>query len=267
MEIMSLSRTHSKIFIGLATFFFVSCSGSLKLPKPADTSTSITGSEFYKQAVSYNWKERDSLFLESFQKGSVPDFFYRFERISISYQDSTGEKHQIQFYCSPDYLLIGTAEDWARVPVTPMAAEIIARQLNCILPTPKMVDHIYRQAKVKLEPVPMYAYRDSTITMWQHHLIIEGQRKNRQGLIAGIKKDLVQAPEQAYKGKTDRVAIYGWHRLNGSPIQPLYTGHINWYVDYSHGARLIYKRIRVDGKWMDVDELKRNPLLKNALID
>jgi hypothetical protein len=237
MEIMSLSRTHSKIFIGLAAFFFISCRSSLKLSKPFDTSTFITGSEFYKQAVSYNWKERDSLFLESFQKGSVPDFFCRFERISITYQDSTGEKHKIQFFCSPDYLLFGTANDWARVPVTPMAAEIIARQLNCILPTPKMVDHIYRQAKVKLEPVPMYAYRDSTITMWQHHLIIEGQRKNRQGLIAG------------------------------KPIQPLYTGHINWYVDYSHGARLIYKRIRVDGKWMDVDELKRNPLLKNALID
>ncbi len=37
----------------------------------------------------------------------------------------------------------------------------------------------------------MYAFRDSTITMYQHHLIVEGQRKLRQGLIAGIKKDVV----------------------------------------------------------------------------
>ena len=48
-----------------------------------------------------------------------------------------------------------------------------------------------KHAKVKLEPVPMYAFRDSTPTMWQHHLIIEGQRKGRKGLIAGIKKDVV----------------------------------------------------------------------------
>lgn len=53
-----------------------------------------------------------------------------------------------------------------------------------------MVDDIYKAAKVKLEPVPMFAFRDSTPTMWQHHLIIEGQRKDRRGLIAGIKRTL-----------------------------------------------------------------------------
>ena len=26
---------------------------------------------------------------------------------------------------------------------------------------------------------------------------------------------------------------------DGKPIQPLYTGHVNWYVDYSHGVRLV----------------------------
>ncbi|MBK8139832.1 MAG: hypothetical protein IPK57_01615 [Chitinophagaceae bacterium] len=51
-----------------------------------------------------------------------------------------------------------------------------------------MADDIYKAAKVKLEPVPMYAFRDSTPTMWHHHLVIEGQRKGREGLIAGIKK-------------------------------------------------------------------------------
>ena len=54
-----------------------------------------------------------------------------------------------------------------------------------------MVNDIYRQATVKLEPVPMYAFRDSTITMWHHHMIVEGQRRGRKGLIAGIKKDVV----------------------------------------------------------------------------
>ncbi|WP_204310148.1 hypothetical protein, partial [Enterobacter cloacae] len=84
-----------------------------------------------------------------------------------------------------------------------------------------------------LDPVPMYIFRDSTVTMWQHHLIIEGQRKNRKGLIAGIKKDVVITDLLTRSSKPNRVAIFGWHKPDGIPIQPLYTGHVNWYVDYS----------------------------------
>jgi len=44
------------------------------------------------------------------------------------------------------------------------------------------------------------------------------------------------------------VAIYGWHKLDGKPIQPLYTGHVDWYVDYSHGIRLVSRTIYIDNK-------------------
>jgi hypothetical protein len=93
----------------------------------------------------------------------------------------------------PDYLSIGTDDDWARINITPLAAQKIADSLNCFLPTRKMVDDIYKAAKIKLEPVPMFAFRDSTPTMWHHHLIIEGQRKGRKGLIAVFKKMLLSA--------------------------------------------------------------------------
>jgi hypothetical protein len=91
-----------------------------------------------------------------------------------------------------------------------------------------MVDDIYKAAKVKPEPVPMYAFRDSTPTIWHHHLIIEGQRGGRKGLIARIKKDVVITGKILRDPKQDRVAIYGWHKPDGKPIQPLYTGHVNW---------------------------------------
>ena len=107
------------------------------------------------------------------------------------------------------------------------------------MPTTELVDQIYAAARVKLDPVPMYAYRDSTPTFWQHHLIIEGQRKGRKGLIAGIQKDMVQTERLKAYPNNDRVAIYGWHQLNGKPIQPLYLGHVWWYVDYSQGLRLV----------------------------
>src|SRR4029078_11095927 len=103
---------------------------------------------------------------------------------------ANGKNITATYYVSPDYLSIGTNKDWARINITPYAAQKIADSFYCFLPTRKMVDDLYKAATVKLEPVPMYAFRDSTPTMYHHHLIVEGQRKLRKGLIAGIQKDV-----------------------------------------------------------------------------
>jgi len=232
---------------------------------PVETRT--TGSGFYQQAISYNWKQRDSLAMQLFLQGDVPDFYKNFVCIKSQYTDSLKQVHRIEYEVAPDYLSIGTNEDWARVPLTPMAAQAIADSLHCFLPTRKMVNQIYEQSKIKLTPVPMYAFRDSSVTMWQHHLIIEGQRQGRKGLIGGIKKDVVISNVVSQHAKQNRVAIYGWHLLNGKAIQPLYAGHVNWYVDYSHGIRLIKRTVKVDGKKMDYKDLLRNPLLRGLLTD
>ena len=255
------------ISVLIVVLLAVACNKNLYIKHKTVAAFSISGTSFYQQAVSYNWKQRDSLFLECFNKGNVPAFFFRFVPVSFNYTDSLGNTYKILFYCSPDYAMIGTNDDWARVPLTPLGAQIMADSLHCFLPTRKMVDLIFQQSTVKLEPVPMYAYRDSTVTMWQHHLIIEGQRRGMKGLISGIKKDVVICSEEALKGKANRVAIYGWHKLDGKPIQPLYTGHVNWYADYSHGARMIYEKIKVNGKWVHYKSLLNDPLLRSALSD
>jgi hypothetical protein len=205
----------------------------------------MTGSEYYRIAGSYNWKQRDSLTEALILRGNIPDFLRRFVRIKTKQTDTvTGKTIVTKFWAAPDYLAVGTNKDWARVHVSARLAQRLADSLGCILPTTQMVDQIYAAARVKLEPIPMYAYRDSTPTFWQHHLIIEGQRKGRKGLIAGIKKDIVQTEKLKAYPNNDRVAIYGWHRLNGKPIQPLYLGHVWWYVDYSQGLRLVKDRRR-----------------------
>ena len=234
---------------------------------PTSKGQVLTGSDFCQIASGYSWKERDSLSLQAFGKGSIPPFYRRFIPVRVQGTDSVGGKHRAIFFVATDYFMIGNASDWVRVPLTPMAAQIVADRLDCFLPTKKLVDIINEQSKVRLNPIPMYAFRDSTITMMHHHLIIEGQRKGRKGLISGIKKDVVLCSESAMKGKSDRVAIYGWHRLDGRPIQPLYTGHINRYVDYSHGVRLVYRRIKVDGKWMDYRNLMDDSKLRCLITD
>lgn len=234
----------------------------------AERTSSMTGNEFYHQAFAMKWQARDSFALKEVLAGDVPSFLKKFVAIHVSIIDSvTGKKIKAIYYVAPDYLSIGTDKDWARINITPKAAQKIADSFNCFLPTRKMVDDIYKEAKIKLEPVPMYAFRDSTPTMWQHHLIIEGQRQGRGGLIAGIQKDVVISGKISRDQKPDRVAIYGWHKLDGRPIQPLYTGHIFWWVDYSQGIRLIYRKIKVNGKWMDYIDVLKDPVLQKLLCD
>ena len=146
----------------------------LQTAEPSATRTG--GTAFYKTVAAWKWKERDSLAVKEILSGNIPSFYKKFVRINVSIIDSaTGKEIHASYFVAPDYLSIGTDDDWARIPLTPMAAQIIADSFHCFLPTRKMVDDIYKQAVVKLEPVPMYAFRDSSVTMWQHHLIVESR--------------------------------------------------------------------------------------------
>ncbi|HET7118149.1 MAG TPA: hypothetical protein VFI29_16750, partial [Hanamia sp.] len=199
--------------------------------------------------------------------GNIPSFLRSMVKIKTSITTDGGKIIHAYYFVTPDYLSIGSNIDFARIPLTPMTAQQIADSLHCFLPTRKMVNDIYKAAKVKLEPVPMYAFRDSAVTMYQHNLIIEGQRRLHKGLIAGIKKDVVITGMLTRSSKPNRVAIYGWQKLDGKPIQPLYTGHVNWYVDYSHGIRLVYRTIYINKKPMDYTDVLKDKILRRLLCD
>lgn len=263
MDLIGL-LAHRQYRLIILVMVFLSCRAGHHLTLPERPATTLTGSQIYKQIDGMKWSEREPVIEKEILAGNVPGFLKRFVRINVSIIDSSsGKKIKAYYFVSPDYLSVGSNDDWARIPLTPMTAQRIADSLQCFLPTRKMVDEIYKQAAVKLEPVPLFAFRDSAVTFWHHHLIIERQRKNKKGLIAGIKKDVVSFAKMA----PDRVAIYGWHKLDGKPIQPLYTGHVNWYVDYSHGIRLVYKKINVNGRWMNYDEVLQHPVYKKLLSD
>jgi len=238
-----------------------------RLRVPEHKGNRMTGNEFYKKVVSFGWAARDSMAVQEILAGNIPGFLEKFVKVRSQITDNTGKIHRALLYVSPDYLAVGTDADWARIPLTPMAAQKIADRFHCFLPTKKIVNLVYKNATVKLEPLPMYAFRDSSVTMWQHHLMIEGQRKGRKGLIAGIKKDLVLSGKIVRESRPNREAIYGWHQLNGIAIQPLYAGHINWWVDYSHGTRLLYRKIKVDGKEMDYTDVLKDPVLQKLICD
>lgn len=254
-------------FILISSFILFSCGNSKRISLPERKSSAITGNEFYKSVFAVSRVERENLAKDEILSGNVPAFLRKMVKIKTSVTSDEGKIIRAYYFVTPDYLSIGSNDDFARIPLTPMTAQKIADSLHCFLPTRKMVNDIYKAAKVKLEPVPMYAFRDSAVTMYQHNLIIEGQRRLQKGLIAGIKKDVVITGMITRSLKPNRVAIYGWQKLDGIPIQPLYAGHINWYVDYSHGIRLVYRTIYVNKKAMDYIDVLKDKILRKLLCD
>lgn len=253
--------------ITIFTFILFSCSNSKHLNLPERNNNAISGNEFYKSVLASTRVERETLATSEILNGNIPAFLRKMVKINTSITTGGGKIIHAYYFVTPDYLSIGSDEDFARIPLTPMAAQKIADSLHCFLPTRKIVNDIYKAAKVKLDPVPMYAFRDSAVTMYQHNLIIEGQRRFQKGLIAGIKKDVVITGMLTRSLKPDRVAIYGWQKPDGIPIQPLYTGHANWYMDYSHGIRLVYRTIYVNKKPMDYIDVLKDKTLRRLLCD
>jgi hypothetical protein len=84
-------------------------------------------------------------------------------------------------------------------------------------------------------------------------------------LMAGQKKDLVVS-NRLWR-KTGRVAIYGWHRGNGTPIQPLSTVHGARYADYSHGVRLVSAVAFVNGQARSIFDILEDPRLAGIVSD
>ena len=104
-----------------------------------------------------------------------------------------------------------------------------------------------------------------------HNGIVRTQRLERMAehppgaLVAGHKKDVViSARLDEAPGK---VAIYGWHRIGGVPIQPLYLGHGVSWVDYSHGVRLVHQAMRVNGSTTTVAGVLSDPCLSGLFSD
>lgn len=212
-------------------------------------------------------EDREARIKELVFAGNVPGFMNHWARVSVEAKTNSGKVVSVAYYVTPDYLAVGCDADFFRVPLTPQAGQAIADRFNCFLPTRKMVDDIYQAAEVKLAPVPLTAERERVATFYAHHGLIEQQRNGRQGLIAGIKKDVVRCNAVANDERPNRVAIYGWHKKDGNPIQPLYTGHVDHYVDYSHGIRLVYAMIEVGDRWVHYRDALADPELKGLLCD
>jgi len=255
------------LFVCLASAMF---SQTITLPdRSADTPS---GSEFARQQEGTSLPEREAAVRRLVLKGDVPDFLRTLCPIEVT-NVLAGMTNIGTIFVAPDYLAIGSNEDYLLVPMTPQSAQRVADALGCTLPTRKMVDAIYAAAEVKLppEPIPPSPAMTNLAVFAQHNKTVRAQRAAflsshpLGALVAGHKKDVVISARLSVTG--NKVAIYGWHRTNGAPIQPLYTGHSANWVDYSHGIRLVHRMMEVNGKRMQLEAVLADPYLAGLISD
>lgn len=234
--------------------------------RPADAKG---GREFMLSIKDLGSAERDAAIRDELLRGNVPAFLRTFVSVHTRAKISDDSELSVMFEVMPDYLAVGSDDDFVRVPVTPMTAQAVAEAFGCTLPTRMMVNDIYTQAPVKLAPLPLTEERTAVTTYLQHNGLINWQFEQAAAplgeLVAGIKKDIVIT--NRLNEKPNRVAIYGWHLTTGKPIQPLNVSHVNTYADYSHGVRLVRQTINVADESKTISEVLADPGLASLLSD
>lgn len=235
------------------------CAPALTRAVPRRPSSAGTGSAVIGRLTALGGNERDRAITAELLGGNMPDFLRTLVPVTFSGTGANGQRTRVTICVTPDYLAVGSDSDFVRVPLGLPAAMQVAERFDMVLPTTMMVDAIYAQASVRLSPSPMEpgAQMASTGYFLRHNATVEGQRARAGGrlgqLVSGHKKDLVLT--NRLNANPGRVAIYGWHRPGGAPIQPLSTVHGASYADYSHGIRLVSRRAYVNGREVDLRDL------------
>lgn len=267
-------RTRRRLILGSATgvalLAFTAWAQVLDLPPRAPNA--VSGSEFARRVATLDLGERDREVYAQVMAGNVPDFLRRLCPVPAR-SVVEGRINSGTYYVTPDYLAIGSDDDYFLAPISPYTAQRIAEALHCTLPTPKMVNQIFFASEVKLAPAPIppSAAMTTLPVFRQHNDQVRAQRAEQLSahplgaLVAGHKKDVVLTARLA--ANPGKVAIYGWHRTNGLPIQPLYLKHSAAWVDYSQCVRLVQQKMIANGTARTVAEVLADPALAGLLSD
>jgi len=256
---LSVPETTTEAPILQGPGFSGKCSGQLARAIPRRARNARQGSDFISGLTNAAGGARDTAIVREALAGNVPKFLRRLMPVSFTGTLADGRQAQITICVTPDYLALGSNRDYVRVPLGLRAAGQVAEAFNMMLPTTRMVDAIYAQASVHLSPKPMPAGGQMVSTSYflRHNATVQGQLASAQAplgaLVAGQKKDLVLTNRLA--SNPGKVAIYGWHRRGGNPIQPLTTVHGASYADYSHGIRLVSRTAYLNGRPTDLQDL------------
>lgn len=260
------------IFLNLSRgLTFSLLSFSVLAAGPAESTRAFTGSQFADHVARMDSRQREQAILKELLGGNLPGFLRNLAPVRLSYRPPNGRIVNATIFVMPEYLAIGSDEDFIRIPMNFYTASTVASRMGFILPTRKIVNAIYEQSAFHFSPEPMTAGPQMRSTEYYriHNEKIEQQARalgvTPGALVSGHKKDVVLT--NLLTSNPGRIAIFGWHRLSGAPIQPLSTVHGACYADYSHGIRLVSETALVDGESTSVYDMLRDTELSKVLSD
>jgi hypothetical protein len=238
---------------------------------PPRTARAFTGTQFAESVAHMDRQQREHAISSNLLDGNLPGFLRLLVPVKLTCRMIGGATVAATVFVMPEYLAIGSDTDFLRIPMNLHTAMAVAVRFGFVLPTKKIVDAIYEQSGSRLTPQPLPAGPQMTSTAYyqQHNSMIDEQAQGRsisQGaLVAGHKKDVVLT--NRLNRMPGRIAIYGWHRAKGDPIQPLSTVHGAGYADYSHGIRLVAGMALIEGQLRSVYNILRDTALAPVLSD
>lgn len=242
------------------------------LPLPDRPADAAGGRALAARVQALPIAEREAEINREILAGNVPPFLRRLCPVSVT-NIAGGATNWATFFVTPDYLAVGSDDDFFFTPLRPATAQALADQLDAALPTRLMVDAINRSAELRLQPAPIppSSLMTTVPVFLAHNEMIRTQRlaflplHPLGALTAGDKKDVVISARLA--AAPGKVAIYGWPKTNGEPIQPLYLGHTAEWADYSHGVRLARQTLVVNGTNTSLRRVLADPKFCALLSD
>jgi hypothetical protein len=238
---------------------------------PAAPAQAPSGTQFADSVFSSDKHKREQAILDQLLKGNLPSFLRKLVPVHLEHQTARGKVIAATIFVMPEYLAIGSEADFLRIPMNLHTAVAIADHFGFLLPTRKMVDAIYGQSACRYTPQPLPAGpRMTSIEYYQMHNSMIDEQSQARGfplgaLVAGHKKDVVVTNRLI--ARPGQIAIYGWHRAIGDPIQPLSTVHGAGYADYSHGIRLVSRLAMIEGKLRPVSDILLDESTAKVLSD
>jgi len=201
-------------------------------------------------------REREDLIVQAVARGALDP--PQWTTITSNYK---GRRAQIQV--TTDALTILGV----RFDVTAEGAQRIADQLHAILPTPRILQLVWEQAAVRIEPctLPPDEKMASTARMIQHSDCVDQRIAGRAGMVANEGKHWVLSNRIA--GKDNLAANYGWFIRGRRPVQTVGTRHDTAHTDYSQILRLVKPIINVDGRDIDIRHVGRSAELWGLVSD
>jgi len=180
---------------------------------PPRKTSALSGSEFALRISGVDGPDRERMIEEQLMAGNIPEFLKDLKPVRLKGRLENGESTTATIFVTPDYLAVGSNQNFLLTPMNLKTALGIAALYGFILPTKKMVDAIFAQSDVHLAPEPMIAGPEMRSTRYYvtHDRKIKEQRRSLgatlASLVSGDKKDVVLS--NRLLRNPGKIAIYG----------------------------------------------------------